>query len=131
NDGNIPVAGGTVRLSVPSGWKAVPAGSSAMLSLAAGQSATRAFRVTVPEQAEGNVDTLTAELSSAGPDGAGDLSASSTVSVPDPLSASPSSLAVVAAGGSAQADIVLTSHMQEPVVVDLRPSLPVGVRIKL
>jgi beta-glucosidase len=131
NNGNIPIADGTVRLSAPSGWKVVPVGSSAMLSLAAGQSATRAFRVTVPEQAEGNVDTLTAELSSAGPDGAGDLSASSTVSVPDPVSASASALAVVAAGGSAQVDVVLTSHMPEPVVVDLRPSPPAGVRIKL
>jgi hypothetical protein len=102
-----------------------------MLSLAAGQSATRAFRVTVPEQAEGNVDTLTAELSSAGPDGAGDLSASSTVSVLDPVSASASSHAVVAAGGSARVGVVVTSHMQKPVVVDLRPSRPAGVRIKL
>ena len=131
NDGNVPIVDGTVRLDVPSGWKAVPVGSPAMLSLAAGQSAARAFLVTVPEHAEGNVDTLTAELSSAGPDGAGDLSASSAVSVPDPVSASASSLAVVPAGGSARVDVVVTSHMQKPVVVDLRPSLPAGVRIKL
>jgi beta-glucosidase len=131
NDGDLPIADGTVRLGVPSGWKAVPVGSSAMLSLAAGQSATRAFRVTVPEKAEGTSESLTAELSSAGPDGAGDLSDSSTVSVPDPVSASASSLAVVTAGGSARVDVVVTSHMQKPVVVDLRPSLPAGVRIKL
>jgi beta-glucosidase len=131
NDGDIPLANGTVRLGVPSGWKAVPVGSSAMLSVAAGQNATRAFRVTVPEQAEGSVDTMTAQVSSAGPDGAGDLSASSTVAVPNPVNVSLSSRAVVAAGGSAQVDVVLTSNMQAPVVVDLRPSLPAGVRIKL
>ncbi len=130
NDGDVPIVHGTVRFGVPAGWKAVPVGSSALLSLAAGQSATRAFRVTVPEQAEGTTESLTAELSSAGPVGAGDLSASSTVSVPDPISASASSLAVVAAGGSARVDVVVTSQMQNPVVVDLRPSVPAGVRIK-
>ena len=131
NDGNVAIAHGTVRLSVPSGWKAVPVGSSAMLSLAAGQSATRAFRVTVPEQAEGSTGSLSAVLSSSGPDGAGNLSASSTISVPYPVSAVASSIAVVAAGGSARVNVVVTSDMQKPVVVDLRPSLPAGVRIKV
>jgi beta-glucosidase len=131
NDGNFPIAGGTARLDVPPGWTAVPVGSSATLSLAAGQSATRAFRVTVPEQAGGASANLTAELSSAGPDGAGDLSASSTVSVPFSVTASASSLAVVPAGGSARVDVVVASHMPNPVVVDLRPSLPAGVKIKL
>jgi len=40
-------------------------------------------------------------------------------------------LAVVAAGGSARVDVVVTSQMQRPVVVDLRPSPAAGVRVKL
>ncbi len=131
NDGDIPIVDGTARLRVPSGWTAVPVGTSATLSLAAGQSATREFQVTVPERAAGTSASLTAELSSAGRDGAGDLSASSSVSVPDPVSVSASSLAVVAAGGSARVDVVVTSQMQRPVVVELRPSRRAGVRVKV
>jgi beta-glucosidase len=131
NGGDIPIVDGTARLDVPPGWTAVPVGSPGTLSLAAGQSATLTFAVTVPETAEGTAATLTAELSSAGPDGAGDLSASSSVSVPYPISASTSSLAVVPAGRSARTEVLLTSHLPQPVVVDLRPSRPAGVRIKV
>ena len=129
NHGNLPITDGTVRFGVPSGWTFVPLDGTPVLSLAPGQSATRYFRVTTPESAEGEVGSLTAQLTSAGTDDAGDLSASATVSVPGPITVSASSPAVVAAGGSASAEVSITSHMSEAVVVDLTPSLPSGVTI--
>ena len=72
NQGNIPITDGSVHLRSPAGWKVVPVARRATLSLPAGESTTRNFRVTAPEQAQGNTPTLTATLSSAGIDGAGD-----------------------------------------------------------
>ena len=63
NHGNLPITNGTVRLQRPrpdGSWFAL--GERASLSLRPGQSATRNFRVTAPEQAEGEVKSLTAEL---------------------------------------------------------------------
>ena len=73
NQGNIPITDGSVHLRAPAGWKVVPVARRATLSLPAGESTTRSFRVTAPEQAQGNTPTLTATLSSAGIDGAGDV----------------------------------------------------------
>ncbi len=129
NHGNLPIADGTVRFGVPSAWSFVPVDGTPVLSLAPGQSATRYFRVTIPESAEGEVRSLTAQLTSAGTDDSGDLNSSATVSVPGPISVSARSPTVVAAGGSALADVSVTSHMSEAVVVDLTPSLPSGVTI--
>ena len=70
-------------------------GPTPVLSLASGQSATRYFRVTAPESAEGEVETLTAQLTSAGTDDSGDVIASATVSVPGPIIVSARSPAVV------------------------------------
>ena len=129
NQGNLPITDGTVRFRVPSGWTVVPLAGTPVLSLAPGQTATRYFRVTTPESAEGEVGSLTVQLTSAGTDDAGDLSASATVSVPGPITVSASSPAVVAAGSSATAEVAITSHMSQAVVVDLRPSVPSGVTI--
>jgi beta-glucosidase len=127
--GNLPISNGTVRLDVPPSWTSVSLAGTSVLSLAPGQTATRYFRVTAPEQAEGEVQALTAQLSSAGADGAGDLSASATVSVSGPISVSARSPAVVAAGGSGAAELTITSHMSEAVVVNLTPSPPADVTI--
>jgi beta-glucosidase len=129
NDGNLPITDGTVQFGLPPTWTLVPLAGTPVLSLAPGQSATRYFRVTAPEQAEGEVETLTAQLSSAGTSDAGDLSASATVSVLGPITVSARSPAVVAAGGSASAEVAITSHMSEAVVVQLAPSLPSGITI--
>ena len=129
NHGSVPITDGTVGLEVPSGWTFVPVDGTPTISLAPGQSATRYFSVTTPESAEGEVESLTAQLTSAGTDGAGDLSASTTISVPGPITVSARSPAVVAAGGSSSAEVSVTSHMSEAVVVDLTPSLPSGVTI--
>jgi beta-glucosidase len=129
NHGNLPITDGSVGLKVPSDWTFVPLDSTPTISLASGQSAARYFRVTTPESAEGEVESLTAQLTSAGTDDAGDLSASATVSVPGPINVRASSPAVVAAGGSASAEVSITSHMSEAVVVDLTPSPPSGVTI--
>jgi beta-glucosidase len=129
NRGNVSITDGTVRFGVPSDWTFVPLDGTPTISLASGQSATRYFRVTTPESAEGEVKSLTAQLTSAGTDDAGDLSASATVSVPGPITVTARSPAVVAAGGSSSAGVSITSHMSEAVVVDLTPSLPSGVTI--
>jgi len=129
NHGNVPITGGTVGLEVPSDWTFVPLDGTPTISLASGQSAARYFRVTTPESAEGEVKSLTAQLTSAGTDDAGDLSASATVSVPGPITVSARSPAVVAAGGSGSAEVSITSHMSEAVVVNLTPSLRSGVTI--
>ncbi len=129
NHGNLPITDGTVRFEVPSSWTLVPLDGTPALSLAPGQSATRYFRVTTPESAEGEVKSLTAQLTSADTDNSGDLSASATVSVPGPITVRASSPAVVAAGGSATAEVAVTSHMSQAVVVDLTPAVPSGVTI--
>ena len=105
NDGNLPITDGTVRFGVPSTWNFVPLDGTSGLSLAPAQSAARYFRVTIPESAEGEARSLMAQLTSAGTDGAGDLSASATVSVPVPITVSARSPVVVAAGGSASAGV--------------------------
>ena len=127
NHGNLPITDGAVRFGVPSAWTYAPLNQTSVLSLAPGQSATRYFRVTASESSEGEVGSLTAQLTSAGTDESGDLSASATVSVPGPITVSASSPAVVAAGGSDSAEVSITSRLSEAVVVGLTPSLPAGV----
>jgi len=129
NHGNIPITDGIVRLGSPSGWTVVAAARTRTLSLAPGQSTTRSFGVTAPEKAQGDVTNLTARLSSAGIDGAGDLSATATVSVARPITVTPSAMTVVSPALSAPATVVLSSHMNRAVIVDLDPSPPSGVTI--
>jgi beta-glucosidase len=129
NDGNLPVTDGTVRFGVPPTWTFVPVAPPSVLSLKPGQTATRYFRVTAPEAAQGEVESLTAQLASAGSRGAGDLTASATVSVLGPITVRASSPAVVAAGGSASAQVTITSRMPEAVVVNLAPSPPPNVTV--
>ncbi|HEX3801913.1 MAG TPA: glycoside hydrolase family 3 C-terminal domain-containing protein [Solirubrobacteraceae bacterium] len=129
NDGNLPITDGIVRVGFPSSWTVVRLAKTRALSLAPGHSATRYFRVTTPEAAEGEVKSLTAELSSKGADDAGDLSATATISVRGPIAVSASTPVIVAPGGTAQATVVVTSHMNKAVVVHLTPSLPPGVTI--
>jgi beta-glucosidase len=129
NDGDLPITAGTVRFSVPSGWTVVSPVQGSALSLAPGQSATRYFSVAAPEQAEGQVQTLTAQLSSAGAGSAGNLKASATVSVLGPISVSARSPAVVAAGGSGAGELTITNHMPDAVVVSLTPSPPAALTI--
>ncbi|HWE59847.1 MAG TPA: glycoside hydrolase family 3 C-terminal domain-containing protein [Solirubrobacteraceae bacterium] len=127
NDGDVPVATGIVSLGFPASWTVVRLARTRVLSLAAGHSATRYFRVTVPEQAEGEVKSLTAQLSSAGIDGAGDLSATSTITVNGPVTLKPSSPLIVVAGSSATTTVAVTSRMNRAVVVHLAPSVSPGV----
>ena len=129
NHGNLPINDGTVRFTAPSAWTFVPLNETPVLALAPGQNATRYFRVTVPESAGGEVTSLTAQLTSAGTDGAGDLGAFATVSVPGPVAMTARSPAIVAAGSSASIEVSITSHMSEDTVVDLTPSPPPGVTI--
>jgi beta-glucosidase len=129
NDGNVPITDGDVSFGFPSSWTVVRLAKTRVLSLAAGRSATRYYRVTVPVQAEGEVKNLTANLASAGSDGAGDLSATSTITVNGPITLTPSSPLVVAPGASATATIAVRSRMNKAVVVNLAPSLPAGVTI--
>ena len=129
NNGNLPMTDGIVRLSFPSSWTVVRLARTRVLSLPPGHAATRYFRVTAPQQAEGEVKSLTVLLSSAGIDGAGDLSATATVSVRGSLTVSTSAPAIVAPGGSAPATATVTSHMNRAVVVQLTPALPLGVTI--
>jgi beta-glucosidase len=127
NDGDVPITNGAVQLGFPSSWTVVRLAKTRILSLAADHSATRYFRVTVPEQAEGEVKSLTAKLTSTGADGAGDLSATATITVNGPITLTPSSPLTVAPGSSATATIKVTSRMNKAVVVQLTPSLPAGV----
>jgi beta-glucosidase len=130
NDGNLPITNGTVGLGLPSGWTLAPSAQTAALSLAPGQSATRSFSVTAPEGAQGEVQNLTAQLSSSS--GLSDpriLGGSATVSVLDPITVKASPPAVVAAGGSGTAAVTITSRMAAAVVVGLTPTLPPGVTI--
>jgi beta-glucosidase len=129
NHGNLPITDGIVRLSFPSSWTVVRLARTRDLSLAPGQSTTRNFRVTVPGQAEGEVKSLTAQLTSKGLDDAGDLSATATISVHGPITVSAKSPVVVAPSLSAAATVQVTSHMKRAVVVHLIPSLPPGVTI--
>ncbi|MGH2861053.1 MAG: hypothetical protein ACRDLT_06015, partial [Solirubrobacteraceae bacterium] len=63
------------------------------------------------------------------PGGAGDLSATATISVRGPLTVSAGTPAIVTAGSSASATVVVTSHTNRAVVVQLTPSLPSGVTV--
>jgi beta-glucosidase len=129
NRGSLPITDGIVRLRYPAGWKVVRAARTRTLSLPAGQSTLRNFRVTVPEKAEGNVANLTAQLSSAGIDGAGDLSATAAVSVPHPITVTPSPLTVASPGLPASTTVVVTSQMNRAVTVTLAPSPVPGLTI--
>ena len=90
---------------------------------------TRNFRVTAPPQAEGEVKSLTARLSSTGVDGAGDLSSTSTISVRGPITLNPSSPVVVGPSLTVPTAITVTSRWNHTVVLHLTPSLPPGVTI--
>jgi hypothetical protein len=129
NHGNIPITDGTVHLRFPPGWSVVRAARTRTLSLPAGRSTTRNFRVTPPERAEGGVTNLTAQLSSAGINRAGDLSATATISVLRPITVTPSAMTVVSPALSAPATVVVTSQMNRAVTVQLDPSPPSGVTI--
>ena len=126
NQGNLPITDGTVRFGVPSGWTFVPLAGTPVLSLAPGQSATRYFRVTTPESAEGEVGSLTVQLTSAGTDDAGDLSASATVSVPGPITVTAAHRPSLLRAAQPTAEVAITSHMSQAVVVDLTPSAALG-----
>ena len=122
NDGNLPITGGAVRFAVPSGWTAVPLDGAPTLSLAPGQSVTRHFRVTTPMSTGGEMERLTAQLTSAGAESSGELNASATVLVPGPISVSAPSPAVAAADGTAATEVSIANHLPEAVVVDLDPA---------
>ncbi len=129
NNGNLPITNGIVRFAFPSSWTVVHLAKTQILSLHAGQAATRYFRITAPEQAEGEVKSLTAQLSSAGSDGAGDLRAAVTISVNGPITVSSSTPDIVGPGLSAPATVKIVSKSNQAVIVHLVPSLPTGVTI--
>ena len=127
NRGNVPITDGIVQLGFPSSWTVVRLAKTRVLSLAPGQSAIRYFRVTAPVAAEGEVKSLTAQLSSAGTDDVGDLSAAATISVRGPITVTASSPLIVGPGASAPTTVVVTSRMNRAVVVHLSPSPTPGV----
>jgi beta-glucosidase len=129
NHGDIPIVGGTVTLRTPRGWTVVRAARKATLSLAPGQSTIRNFRVTAGEQAQGDITALTAKLSSAGVDGAGDLSATATVDVRRGITVTPSAATVARPGQSVPATMTLTSHLDRAATFQLAPSPPSGVTV--
>jgi beta-glucosidase len=129
NRGNLSVRNGIVQLGFPSSWKVVRLAPTRLLSLAPGHSAVRYFRVTVPEQAEGQVLSLTARLTSGGIYGAGDLSSTATITVRGPITVTANSPLVVGAGATGTATVSIASHMKHAVTVNLAPSLPAGVTI--
>jgi beta-glucosidase-like glycosyl hydrolase len=129
NHGSLPIKDGIVTLTFPSGWTVVRAAPKRTLSVPVGQTALRNFTVTAPEKAEGGVTNLVARLSSAGVDGAGDLSATATISVRRPITVTPSTVAVASPGLSAPATVVVTSQMNRAVTAQLDPSPPSGVTI--
>ena len=129
NQGSLPIIDGTVQLRYPAGWKVVRAARTPTLSLPAGQSTTRNFHVTVPESAEGVVTNLTAQLSSAGVDAAGDLTATAAVSVPHAITVTPSAVTIAIPGLPISTTVVLTSHLNRAVTVELDPSPPPGITI--
>jgi beta-glucosidase len=130
NRGNLPITNGTVQFGFPSDWSVVRLARTRALSLAPGQSATRYYRVTLPPQAEGEVKSLTAKLSSPGIADAGDLSSTVTITVAGPITVSASTPVAVAPSLSAPATLTVASHMNRSVVVHLiTPTLPPGVTI--
>jgi beta-glucosidase len=129
NRGSLPIKDGIVQLTFPSGWTVVRASPKRTISVPVGQTALRNFTVTAPEKAEGGVADLVARLSSAGVDGAGDLSASAGVSVRRPITVTPGTVAVATPGLSAPATVVVSSQMNRRVTVDLAPAPPPGVTI--
>ncbi len=129
NHGNLPIVNGVVHMRFPSSWKVVRLAHSPVLSLPAGRTVVRNFRVTAPFQAEGTVKNLTARLTSPGPDGAGDLSATATISVLGPVTVTANSPLVVAPGSTAQTAVTVTNSLKRALVVHLTPTLPAGVTI--
>ena len=129
NHGNLPINQGIVALGFPSGWKVVRLARTRNLSLAPGHSTIRYYRVTVPDQAEGEVKSLTAQLLSQGIYGAGDLSSTATITVRGPITVSAAAPLVVGPAVTAPATVTVTSLWNRNVVVHLNPSLPAGVTI--
>jgi len=129
NNGDLPIVNGVVKFGFPSSWTVVRLAKNRLLSLKPRQAASRYYRITPPVQAEGEIKSLTAELTSPGVDDSGNLSATSTISVLGPITASASAPAVVAPGTSVPATVVITSHMAKAVTVHLTPALPAGVTI--
>ncbi len=129
NDGNVPIINGIVTLAFPSSWDVVRLAKTRVLSLAAGHSATRYFRITAPDAAEGEVKSLTAQLTSEGAEGSGNLSATATISVNGPITVSTSQPLIIAPSVSAPATLTVTSRWNHAVVLQLTPALPPGVTI--
>ncbi len=129
NYGNIPIVDGGVHLRAPAGWTVVRAARRATLSLPAGESTTRSFRVTAPERAQGDIATLTATLSSAGIDGAGDMRATRTIQVLPGITVSSPTTAVAAPGQSVPVTVRLTSDLGRAVTFRLAPTPPPGITI--
>jgi beta-glucosidase len=130
NDGDLPIIDGTVRMAFPASWTVVRLAKTPTLTLAPGHSATRHWRVTVPESAEGEVKALTASLTSGGADDAGDLSSTVTISVQGPVAVTAGSPVVILSSATAgTASVTVTSHMDKAVTVSLNPSLPPGVSV--
>ena len=129
NHGNLAIKNGIVRLGYPSTWTVVRLARSRTLSVPAGRSATVGYRVTPPEQAAGLIKNLTAQLSSAGRAGAGNLSATAQVTVREPVTLRMSSPVVVSPSFSTPTTVSVVSHINQALRVKLTPSLPAGVTV--
>ena len=129
NRGNVPIFNGTVQLGFPSSWKVARLARTRVLYLKAGRSAIRYYRITVPEQAEGETKSLSAQLYSPGVADAGNLSSTATITVRGPITLNPSSPVIAPPGGTVTATVAVTSRMNRAVLVHLSPVLPAGITI--
>jgi predicted GH43/DUF377 family glycosyl hydrolase len=128
NPGASPIGGAQYTLLVPSGWSAHPQAPLPSATLHPGQSAQVSWRVSIPASAQEPTATLTAELTGHGL--SQQLSASSTISVGALATAglNPAVL-VLPAGGTATADLDLTSNATSALTVSYQASAPSAVSL--
>jgi len=132
NDGDYAMHHVQGRLNTPRGWRVRPA-SPLPGTIAAHQSVTAAFRVTVPETAQSTTATLTATLTAQpGPPGRQtSLTQASTTVTVRPLAnetISPSTV-LVTAGQQATATLTVTSNLPHPVTLSYTSSPPSGITV--
>jgi beta-glucosidase len=132
NHGDYAVTGARYSLSAPAGWQVRPARPEPA-TVAAGQSVTVTFGVTVPESAQGTSATLTARLTGSGSPGArasvlAEATASEAVRALAAGTLSPASL-LIQPGSSASATLTLSSSVAKPIGVQFSAKAPSGITV--
>ena len=130
NGGDFPLTGVSSKLSLPSGWSA-KAQSAVPTTVAAHQSVTESWTVTVPASAQGTTGTLTASISGSTQGAAVRQVADDTQQVKvDPAveaTASPSQL--IDPGQSTTLSVALTNRLPDAVTATLTPQPPAGITV--